>query len=1538
MTEVDFPRGKYPGYKDSLAKKVPKRPAEDELFSTRVLNKDDDTGGDDEKTKSAKKSKRQKNKKSTSEEVSEPGVPSFDEKVVIYRLKTNNVAINSIILGCVAEIKDYEMSVQLPGAVLVKVSITNISEPYSKALVTYAQDPANNPSPPKPKSLFQPGDLLPVKILDKKESHMSYDDTSMSLTDIDASVNPRDVYSDLHTAPFLKNCANTSICAAVVEIEDHGYLMDIGRENIKGFMSFDDAKPFIEARNLKNLSVGQVILCNIISASQRVVKLTTKAIKPRNSEDSTFPTSCLLPGVTVTAKVLATCEVGLEVVVFGQHRGFVHKDHLKTIWDLPRDDYQVGEDLKGIILFVNPVNKVVALSLRSHPELSSLKKSWAELRIGQLIEKAQIVGKDSGGSFIFKFPNGFKGVAPKHELSDDFLGQEDLAVIETQLPIGSFQKCRIKSFSYLDGYAKVTLKNSLLEAEHLSVEDLKVGQVLEGRVKKLNKKGLIITLGFGLKAYCPTIHHKDSVKPKDYAAGSKLKCRIIRLDSKSLVPRIAVTCRKELIREKNIIDDFSKAVAGLYTRGIVVLIQENGLVIEFFNELRGFLSAKRFQKENLQYSVSSYSIGQILPVYVVQSDAKNEKIHLSLIYSEPEEESDIISSTPIGTILSDLTVVSKDADGFSLTNTDGDSFYLPKAQLSDYPGLIDKLHEVIQVDDTIEKVVVFKNTSNVPIVSRRAIFIQASEKENPVFKPETLNTGLVVPAIIKNFKVYGIIVECPGGMIGLIPTENISKTKVDPLESGFATNQTVLVHINHLKEKDDEKRLNCSSIISQCVSPDFPPEMILSNYLVDYTFIKSRLWTINNKPVTRALSSIKPGDILPFKVLKSVDEQALCACTVEGCKKPIPGIINRSKKKSNDGKVGQTGEGVVLYIDIEKKLVHLSVDQDLRKKASSAIKNSSYSRVSVGQVLISNVELTTDKFHIVSLKGHAIGALAYIPRYIHLNALKPDSNLYKNGQKLYFAVKEKLTAIDESSLIIGSKTSEKPTSVKNKEAEALLAKARKETLKKAMNMVENKIKLGKENVTKKGDDKNADKSLVENEDDDDESDPDEINFDSDEEEEVEMETDDDENQNNEKKIRKSKNLEEDDQESPSFFVDTEGISTRKTVKSNANDDDEDDDVSSVDDSDEDGVKVITPNILKKRKRKVSENHEDKLKEEKKKHFKKLQSLVSTRVKSAVTDENEVFSWDAPKDIDLSNELEEDEDTNVPVSKQPEDEENGGPLTKEEFEKLVVQCPNDIERWCRYINYYIGQNEIIKAKELCERALESIDHKIEDNKLKIWTLKLKIEYKHGSSESLEELIKQAKCANDELKIYQNMIKIYEEDGKTELAEQVYRESTKKFPLNKSLWVAFGKFYLKNGRVTSFRDLFLRCINYMDKKEQLDLIVKFAQLECQYGDLERAKTMFEAALVNFPKRTDIWSTYIDLMIKYNLKEEEGIIRRDSIESIRLLFDRAIAIKIKEKKIRFLFQKYIDFEKRYGDEEKIAIINKKMSEYVDANDIIY
>jgi len=51
--------------------------------------------------------------------------------------------------------------------------------------------------------------------------------------------------------------------------------------------------------------------------------------------------------------------------------------------------------------------------------------------------------------------------------------------------------------------------------------------------------------------------------------------------------------------------------------------------------------------------------------------------------------------------------------------------------------------------------------------------------------------------------------------------------------------------------------------------------------------------------------------------------------------------------------------------------------------------------------------------------------------------------------------------------------------------------------------------------------------------------------------------------------------------------------------------------------------------------------------------------------------------------------------------------NNSHRTQEEYEELVKQAPNDSHLWIEYMQFYIDQAEIDRARSLAERALASI---------------------------------------------------------------------------------------------------------------------------------------------------------------------------------------------------------------------------------------
>ena len=149
-------------------------------------------------------------------------------------------------------------------------------------------------------------------------------------------------------------------------------------------------------------------------------------------------------------------------------------------------------------------------------------------------------------------------------------------------------------------------------------------------------------------------------------------------------------------------------------------------------------------------------------------------------------------------------------------------------------------------------------------------------------------------------------------------------------------------------------------------------------------------------------------------------------------------------------------------------------------------------------------------------------------------------------------------------------------------------------------------------------------------------------------------------------------------------------------------------------------------------------------------------------------------------------------------------------------------------------------------------------------------------------------------------------------------------TKKFSQDPKIWLNHATFLFDTlASPARARDLLPRALQCLPKHTHLDLTSKFAQLEFRYptGDSERGRTIFEGLLSTFPKRLDLWNVLIDLETKAGDKEQ-----------VRRLFKRVTTgARLKPKKAKFFFKRWVDFEEREGDEKRVEGVTARAAEYV-------
>lgn len=260
-----------------------------------------------------------------------------------------------------------------------------------------------------------------------------------------------------------------------------------------------------------------------------------------------------------------------------------------------------------------------------------------------------------------------------------------------------------------------------------------------------------------------------------------------------------------------------------------------------------------------------------------------------------------------------------------------------------------------------------------------------------------------------------------------------------------------------------------------------------------------------------------------------------------------------------------------------------------------------------------------------------------------------------------------------------------------------------------------------------------------------------------------------------------------------------------------------------------------------------------------------------------------------------------------------------PESNADFERLLLGSPNSSYLWVQYMSFLLQLSEIDKARETGRRAIQTISFREEEERLNVWIALLNVENVYGTDESLEAVFKDAARHNDSKTVHLRLAAILDQSEKHEQAEDQYKRTCKKFGYSSKVWSLFCEYYLRRRNLEQARKLLPRSLQSLEKRKHLKTISKFAQLEYKLGDAERGKTIFEGIVDSHPKRWDLWSIYMDM--------EAG---QGDIQSLRNIFNRVFAIKMTSHKARSFFKKWLELERKIGDEEGASAVKQKAVEW--------
>ncbi|KAL6523766.1 rRNA biogenesis protein rrp5 [Orobanche gracilis] len=190
----------------------------------------------------------------------------------------------------------------------------------------------------------------------------------------------------------------------------------------------------------------------------------------------------------------------------------------------------------------------------------------------------------------------------------------------------------------------------------------------------------------------------------------------------------------------------------------------------------------------------------------------------------------------------------------------------------------------------------------------------------------------------------------------------------------------------------------------------------------------------------------------------------------------------------------------------------------------------------------------------------------------------------------------------------------------------------------------------------------------------------------------------------------------------------------------------------------------------------------------------------------------------------------------------------------------------------------------------------------------------------SEEAVKKVFQRALQYCDPKRVHLALLGVYERTEQYKLADELLDKMSRKFKHSCKIWLRKIQSLLRRNS-DGIQSVVNRALLSLPRHKHIKFISHTSILEFKCGVPDRGRSMFEGMLREYPKRTDLWSIYLDQEI-----------RLGDVDLIRALFERAISLSLPPKKMKFLFNKYLVYEKSIGDEDRVEAVKKAAMDYVE------
>ncbi|XP_034406694.1 protein RRP5 homolog isoform X2 [Cyclopterus lumpus] len=898
-------------------------------------------------------------------------------------LHIKNLKEGILMLGCVKEVTDFEVTVGLPCGMQGYLSIMNICDSYTK-LLSEQLDSADTEDICSLQHLFSPGMVLRCVVA-------KLDVAKRGSISIQLSINPKLVNKAI-TSISMK--AGMVLSGCVESVEDHGYIVDIGLSGTKAFLPKKAVKD--QHKNPEELKVGQYLTSQVeeVKNDGRLARLSVSpptAAQACAEAEQGWNLTNLMPGLLVKATIKKVTKHGLILDFLSSFSGQVDVLHMEPD---QTSNYTEGSEVRACVLYVEPSARLVGLSLRSYLVQRGTSIDQAPAggdRIGEVVKGCKIIAMHHMSGAMVEMPDTTMAFVHRNHLKES-----NTPANENRMLAMTEHTIRILDFSAMEQIYFVSLRKSVIARRFFRYHDLEAGQVVEGTVSVLFDHGMIVHLSDHIKGMVPRTHLSDILlknPEKKYVEGMKIKCRVLSVDAQN--KKLYLTRKKALVESSlPLFLSFTDARPGRVSHGYIVCIKEFGCIVRFYNSVKGLVPLNQLSSEPIISPEEVFYVGQVLKAKVLKCEPDKAKMLLSFkaaVEGDTDEAAMPQLNCEVGTRL-EAKVLKKSVSGLEVAILpDEIHAVLPTMHLSDHISNCSLLWESLQEGDNISNLICFgKNKKNITITKKPTV--RWSLEEGVVAKDfSEVTVGMQLIGWIKNIMSYGVFVEFPYGLVGLAPTSVMTDKFLHDATTAFQLGQTVFAKVSNL---DVEKRRFLVTLkISEVISPEGDAQTRLINGLKERKAVTEMLAMRENSDPRQQLAALSVGQKLKLTVDTAKDSSAtfksddLAGATIMATKHHVKGVNLSS---------GQKVTAVVLHVDILSTCVYVSIRPNLLAKKKSLAEGSKCTAI---------VQCIDKDFAIISLGDTA--QLTVIQTSNHLNeTFQSESDKLMAGMSLAVEVIE----------------------------------------------------------------------------------------------------------------------------------------------------------------------------------------------------------------------------------------------------------------------------------------------------------------------------------------------------------------------------------------------------------------------------------------------------------------------------------------------------------------------------------------------------